>query len=230
VGHIFINTFLENKIPIAGVVVEEKKHTHNWNRLKKKIHKDGIHTALRRIGQVYMLKITKRDIASLCWRNQIPVYSVQAFNSSPCADLLSILDADILAIASAPILKKEIFSKAKKGCLNAHPGWLPKYRGLGANAYAIQAGDSPGVTIHYVDQGIDTGKIIVRETIPIQSCDTVAKINDRATVRGAQLMAQVIQDLQNGNRIIQKIKEKKGKLYYSMPFKEVKHLNKRLRK
>ena len=229
VGNVFIRTFLSRGIPIAGVIVETKTTKGNWKRLNKKIQKDGFFTAFKRMGDVYVLRIFKQNIVALARKNRIDVQCVDKFNSRASENLLKTLDIDQFAIVSAPILKDYVFTKAKKGCLNAHPGWLPKYRGLGGNAYAIQNGDAPGITVHFIDTDIDKGKILVREKVKIRPGDTVSKINDRAMARGAELMADVITQLAEGTLKKPTIDESAGDMYYAMPFASVKKLNKKLR-
>jgi methionyl-tRNA formyltransferase len=229
VGRVFLNTFLEQDVPVKGIIVEEKKGKKNWTRLKKKIHKDGFITAVSRMLQVYFLKLTKQNIVSLAEKQGIDVYRVNKFNSKKCSELLQTLNIDLFAIVSAPILKDYVFTKARLGCLNAHPGWLPKYRGLGGNAYAVQNGDSPGVTVHYIDEGIDTGNIIVREKLTIQPRDKIAGINDRAMARGAEIMAAVIHRIQEQKLVMPRIDESQGEMYYAMPYSAVKKLNRKLK-
>ena len=229
VGNIFFNTFRKYRIPITGVVVEQKKGKSNWIRFKKKISKDGLFKAIGRFLHVLWLKYSSQNIVKLANKNKVPIYQVNKFNSSECSELLASLDVDLLVIASAPILKDYIFNKAKKGCLNAHPGWLPTYRGIGANAYALMNGDYPGITIHFIDTGIDTGNIIVREKIEPQVNDTIAKINDRAVERGAILMAEVIIQIQNDSLVIPNIHEPSGQLYKAMPYTLAKEVNKNLK-
>ena len=73
VGRVFLNTFLEHGVPVTGIIIEEKKGKKNWDRLKKKIHKDGFFTAVRRMLQVYILKLTKQNIACLGEKHGIDV-------------------------------------------------------------------------------------------------------------------------------------------------------------
>jgi methionyl-tRNA formyltransferase len=230
VGHVFLKTFLERDIVVSAIVVERKKTKSNWDRFKKKIKKDGFFQTLKRTIQVYYLRSTSSNIVYLGTKNHIPIHRVDRFNSETCAQILRSLHVDILAIASAPILKDYIFETARLGCLNAHPGWLPAYRGLGANAYAVKNGEDPGVTVHFIDAGIDTGRIIVREKTPIMKRDTIANINDRSVRRGAELMADVIDRIAAGTLQLERIDEPVGKCYRSMPYREVKKLNRKLRK
>jgi methionyl-tRNA formyltransferase len=230
VGRVFLEVFRKKNVPLAGVVVETKGVGRNWKRLKKKIEKDGVKTAIGRTIKVFWLKAVRRNVVSLARRHGIPVLWVDRFNSPECAEILASLDIDLLAIASAPILKPETFQTARIGCLNAHPGWLPQYRGIGANAHALRNGDLPGVTVHFIDPGIDTGSIIVRERIPVRPQDSVAAINDRAQARGAELMADVIAQICEDRLVMPKIKEPVGEQYRAMPYAEVKRINKQIRR
>lgn len=228
-GSFFLQTFFDAELSVMGIVVERKLRSHNLQRFVQKIKKDGFAETLKRILQMIRLRVTRKRIIDLAAARQIPVYTFPDMNSRACADLLESLKPDLLVVASAPILKSRIFSKAKYGCLNPHPGWLPKYRGLGANAYAIQQNDKPGITIHFIDEGIDTGKIIVREQLKILKHDTIATINDRAMARGAELMVRVIRDIQFDQLNFQIIDEPKGQLYPAMPYQDARILNKKLR-
>lgn len=230
IGQIFLKSFIKNNIFLSGIILEKKNRKNNWIRYKKKIQKDGIGMTIKRVLQIYWLRYTKQDIQNIARKNNIPQYRVERFNSQACEDLLSSLDIDLLAIASAPILKENIFQKAKIGCLNAHPGLLPKYRGIGANAYAVQNGDSPGVTVHFIDKDIDKGKIVIREKVSIKPGDTIQKINDRAVSKGALLMSDVIHMIQEDKLVIPEIDEPYGNMYYAMPYSEVKKINKQLKR
>ena len=230
VGTRFIQAFLNHGISVEAVIVEDNAGGGTISRLKNKIEVDGLVRTFYRLFQVYCMKILGKNIVGLARKNGIKVYHVKRFNSKICEDQLLSLNVNLLVIASAPILKEYIFSKAKLGCLNSHPGWLPKYRGLGANAYAIQNGDSPGVSIHFIDAGVDLGKLVIREKIAIQKGDTVAKINDRAVARGAELISETVQAIAEERLQLLTVDEPAGKNYRSMSYSEVKNVNKSLRK
>jgi methionyl-tRNA formyltransferase len=169
-------------------------------------------------------------VVGIAGRNGIPVFRVNRFNSTECASLIESLDVAILAIASAPILKEYVFAKARIGCLNAHPGWLPKYRGVGANRAAILDGEMPGICIHFVDDGIDTGRLILREKLPLKPGDTIARINDRASARGAELMAQVIHRIRDHQLELLHVNEPTGECYPPGEYREIKIVNRMIRR
>ena len=80
------------------------------------------------------------------------------------------------------ILKKDFLDLFPSGCINLHPAYLPFNRGSYPNVYAITDGTPAGATLHYMDEGIDTGDIIERVQVPIEPTDTgktlYAKLED----------------------------------------------------
>jgi len=230
VGYEFIKTFQQHHVPIHSIIVKKQNRANRWKRLTNKIKKDGLLAASQRIFHIWKLNFRHRTLVHLAGKYQIPLHWVNRFNSRACEAWLQTHTPDLLVIVSAPILKENIFGHAKIGCLNPHPGWLPVYRGIGANAYALKNGDKPGVTVHFIDSEIDRGKIICREHIPMQKGDTIAKINDRAMKRGAGLVINAIQDIENGCLEFPDIREPLGRLYKAMPFRETKIVNRQLKK
>jgi methionyl-tRNA formyltransferase len=229
VGRYFLKAFLDEKINLTGIIIEDGAGGGKLSRLRKKIDVDGFSRTIYRLFQVYSMKLFKNNIVGLAKKHNIEVFKVEKFNSKECEKLLSTLNIDLLVIASAPILKDYIFSKARLGCLNTHPGWLPKYRGLGANAYAIKNGDPPGVSLHFIDAGVDLGTLILREKIEIKPRDTIAKINERAVTRGAVLATRVTKQIQKDRLKFLEINEPPGENYLSMPYSEAKLINKKIR-
>ncbi len=80
----------------------------------------------------------------------------------------------IICVHLKKILKKEIFSLSKHGAINVHPSLLPKYKGLSPLNQAIIHGDSTtAVTLHFINESIDSGKIIIQEIFPISTNDYI---------------------------------------------------------
>lgn len=99
-------------------------------------------------------------------------------NSDKVKDYLIKMKPDlIIAVHLRKILSKEIFSQGAKGAINVHPSLLPKYRGLSPQHQAIlQGDDESGVTVHYIDSEMDTGKIILQEKFPILKDDYILHV------------------------------------------------------
>ena len=78
----------------------------------------------------------------------------------------------ILSVLFGYILKKNVLEIPKQGCINIHNGYLPYNKGVNANIWSIIDGTPAGGTIHFMDEGIDTGDIIARREVPVLFSDT----------------------------------------------------------
>ncbi len=108
------------------------------------------------------------------------------------------LDAAVVA-AYGLILPPEILSAPRLGCLNVHASLLPRWRGAAPIQRAIMAGDSAtGITIMQMDEGLDTGGILLSQSIPIHDVDTAGSLHDRLAGVGAPLMVQALNALAAG--------------------------------
>lgn len=99
------------------------------------------------------------------------------------------LKFDILfSVLHGGIFKKTHLDNCKLGIINLHPAPLPQYRGCNSYSHAIMNGESQyGVTLHYVDEGIDTGDIINLYRLPIYETDTAKTLYDRAQIKAVEL-------------------------------------------
>jgi methionyl-tRNA formyltransferase len=70
------------------------------------------------------------------------------------------------------ILKREVLERFPRGCVNLHPGYLPYNRGAYPNVWSIVDGTPAGATLHWIDEGVDTGDVVAREEVPIEPFDT----------------------------------------------------------
>ena len=86
--------------------------------------------------------------------------------------------ANLLILTSTPIIKKILLDIEDLIILNAHTGWLPRYRGLDANLKAMRDGHSPGVSVHKVTKRIDAGEVYLRENINIDYTGNIIKQMD----------------------------------------------------
>lgn len=113
------------------------------------------------------------------------------------------LDIDlIVTCAFGQILPKEVLDLPKYGSINVHASILPKYRGSAPIEYAIMNGDKKtGVTIMYMDEGMDTGDIIKISKLPIEDNDTGGSIHDKLSILGKDTLECTLKDIFNGNII-----------------------------
>ena len=104
----------------------------------------------------------------------------------------------IVTCAYGQIIPEEILSSPRLGCINVHASLLPKLRGGSPLHHAIIDGyDKTGVTIMYMDKGMDTGDIITQEEIPILDSDTVGSIHDKLSILGSELLYKTLPSIIN---------------------------------
>ena len=108
--------------------------------------------------------------------------------------------ADAMVVAAyGLILPQWVLDQMKQhgrglGCLNIHASLLPRWRGAAPIHRAIEAGDAQtGVTIMQMDAGLDTGDMLLRETLPIQEDDTTGSLHDRLATLGARLVVEALE-------------------------------------
>lgn len=99
----------------------------------------------------------------------------------------------IFAIGGMQIISKDILAVPTKGTINVHPALLPKYRGRFSTAHAIFNGEKEtGCTLHWMDEGLDSGPIILQESFPITEDDTGRSVYDNFTNVGTKLFREFL--------------------------------------
>ena len=99
----------------------------------------------------------------------------------------------VIVVAFGQILPPEILSLPPYGCINVHASLLPKYRGAAPIHRAVINGEKEtGVTTMYMDEGMDTGDMILKESIPIHEEDTVGIVHDRLALVGSRLLVETL--------------------------------------
>lgn len=99
----------------------------------------------------------------------------------------------IITCAFGQIIPKQILDYPEHGCINVHASLLPKYRGASPISAAIQNGEKEtGITIMYMDEGIDTGNIIQARAIPIEEDDTLGTLSAKLSILGAKTLMDTL--------------------------------------
>ena len=101
---------------------------------------------------------------------------------------------DLFALASyGRILPAELLALPKRGALNVHPSLLPKYRGATPIQSALRNGETgTGVTIMLMDAGMDTGEVVLQESVAIAPDDTYGTLHDRLALFGGELLGRAL--------------------------------------
>jgi len=144
----------------------------------------------------------------------ITFYFVKDHNSKDTLEIVRMMKSRYMINAGTPrILKGDILT-VKGGVLNCHPGILPKYRGCTCVEWAIYNNDPVGATVHFMDEGIDKGPIVLQDTLtilPHQSYETI-----RTNMLGftAELMARGIKKCYSDGLVPVKMPSQEGRSYF----------------
>ena len=109
------------------------------------------------------------------------------------------LNPDVICVvAYGKILPKEILEIPKFGCINVHGSLLPKYRGAAPIQWAVLNGDKEtGITTMYMDEGMDTGDMILKEKVEIGEDETTGELWDRLSKVGGELLVKTLKEVEN---------------------------------
>lgn len=149
----------------------------------------------------------------------IPVSRVGDLNSTATESVLRQLRPDVLLLLGTGIIRNNILDVPCIGTVHCHQGYLPTYRGVNTIEWSIYHGDDVHITTHFVDPGIDTGRILHRERIPLYAGDDVRRVRERCKQAAVPLLLRTLNDIRAGT--IEPVQQtaNEGKQYFSMhPF------------
>lgn len=130
----------------------------------------------------------------------IPVFQPLKMRDGEALSILESLNPElIIVVAYGKILPKEILEFPKFGCINMHASILPRYRGAAPIQWSVLNGETlSGVTAMQMDVGLDTGDMLLAKTVEIGENETAGELHDKLSLLGAQVMAETIDLLLNG--------------------------------
>lgn len=130
----------------------------------------------------------------------IPVYQPKRIRDEACIEELRTYQADVMVIiAFGQIIPKEILEMTPYGCINIHASLLPKYRGAAPIQWAVIRGEAvSGVTTMQMDEGLDTGDMLLKEEIVLDEKETGGSLYDKIAEAGAALGLKTLRGLEEG--------------------------------
>ena len=133
-------------------------------------------------------------------RRGIPVFQPKRVRTPESVEYLKSFQADVcVVVAFGQILTKELLDMTPFGCINVHASLLPKYRGAAPIQWAILRGEEvTGVTTMQMDEGIDTGDMLLKTEVPITPEETGESLHDKLAAAGAQLAVRTLEELEAG--------------------------------
>ena len=128
----------------------------------------------------------------------IPVFQPVKVREKSCVEKLDSYKADVMVVvAFGQILPKEILELTPYGCINVHASLLPKYRGAAPIQWSIIDGETvTGVTTMQMDEGLDTGDMLLKTEVPLEPDETGGSLHDKLSAAGAKLCVETLKALE----------------------------------
>ena len=146
-------------------------------------------------------KMSHPPVYEYAVNNNIKVYQPINLKKENFENILNDCDPDIIIVtAYGKILPEYILNYPKYGCINVHASLLPKYRGAAPIQWSIINGESvTGVTIMYMEKGLDTGDMILKEQVEISSDDNYETLHDKLALAGKKAIIDALILIENNN-------------------------------
>lgn len=146
-------------------------------------HGDGVFRSMREVARTY----------------EFPVVACSDQNSPRAVAQLKQWTPDLAIFTGGNILRDEVLKVPRLGILNSHLALLPEIRGMSSPEWSLLCGVAIGITIHFMDSGVDTGPILLhREFAGTEGCDSLADLRNKMIAEGIELIAEAVAGLDRG--------------------------------
>ncbi len=139
--------------------------------------------------------IAQRSLSQWCRRHAVELRRVRDLNSPAALESLRSSKAQGVLYAGGGILRRGFIDAAQGRVLNAHSGPLPAVRGMNACEWSLLLGAAPTVTIHVIDEGIDTGGVLEQIRIEREPSDTIDTLRGKCVVAGVEGLLRALGEL-----------------------------------
>lgn len=180
------------------------------------------------------LKLAGSPIKEAAFKLHLKIYQPEKIGAAASVAQLKYLNPDLIVVfAYGQILPKEILDLPQYGCLNVHTSLLPKYRGASPIHAAIAAGDKQsGVTIMWMDEGLDTGDILLQEIVSLRRRETAETLHDRLAKLAPDALIKAISLIEKGKAprikqdktkatVTKKLSKEDGHIKWDRPQREI---------
>ena len=143
------------------------------------------------------MKSTPVPVAAYAAGKSLALYSPASLKIDYAQQQLAAHDADLfVVVAYGLLLPKIVLNMPKLGCVNGHASLLPRWRGAAPIQRAIAAGDTmTGISAMLMDEGLDTGKVLMRRSCKIDPAETAGSLHDKLATLNAETLDEVVGDI-----------------------------------
>lgn len=145
-------------------------------------------------------KLTSSEVKTCALRHDLPLLQPTSLKDGAFINILKSIQPDVIVVVAFRMLPVHVWKIPRLGTLNLHASLLPKYRGAAPINHAIIQGETQsGLTTFLINEEIDTGDILMQETIDIEPEETFGSLHDRMMVQGSSLLVRTLSAIESGN-------------------------------
>lgn len=167
--------------------------------------------------------LTPSAVKTVALEHGLPVYQPIKVREEAFVEKLRADKPDaIIVVAYGQIIPKSILEIPKYGCINIHGSLLPKYRGAAPIQWAVLDGEKEtGITSMYMDEGLDTGDMLIKRVLPLDERETSGSLFDKMKALGAEVLIETLSKLEKGELTPEKQPEESPTPYAKMLTKDM---------
>jgi methionyl-tRNA formyltransferase len=158
------------------------------------------------------------NLVNFCQKNGVLCHKVYDFNSASSEAGLKELSPDLIVFTGGGLIRRNILEIPDLGVLNCHSGLLPRYRGMDTLEWAILEAKETlpqvGLTLHFMDSGVDTGSILRRHIEELRPGETLDTVRKRLEPEMVRLISTGVHDLQRGELEAEAQEHSAGRQYF----------------
>lgn len=234
-SNIYLVNYLTQRITVVGKVIEKRPAPESQKEKmeirRRMLRKYGfIKTFNKLFYNKYRYYFLNRqqddsirqllfpDNMDIDYTANIPTIEVPNINDELCKAFIKERQPDVIAVCGTTVIKPEVFELPAKGTINIHCGITPEYKSADPIFWALYNNepDKVGVTIHFVDKGVDTGPIIYQQAVGVDKADDLGTLYGKCIKTGAALMSKALEDIERGDVKTIRKEGVSGKAYYHM--------------
>jgi len=187
-----------------------------WRLFHRTINLRDVKKTTRKISNNATLSILE-----ICKSNEINVHFFDNINSNETAKSIEEFKPELIVLGGAPLLKKRLLKLPSIGVLNAHPGILPQARGMDVVAHSILEDIPHGITVFKLDEGMDTGSIIIKEFLVSRTAThSLQEIEAKVEALAGKAMVKAIKIIEKGTVNFVRQRRDEGNSFKAIGYKE----------
>jgi len=203
----------------ACVILQPFSPKSGWSQtIRQQLMLLGMYGFIRQGLRFVWSKVRRRSVRSACERMGIAVFEPANINDGAFLEVLRGIAPDVIvSLSASQIFRKQLLALPVHGCINVHSAPLPRYRGMLPSFWVLANGErETAVTVHYMDEQLDNGDIILQRPVAIAADETQESLLKKTKAAAAEAVIEALRLLEE-QRVERKPNRAEDATYFSFP-------------